>query len=127
MNSWWQLALAGLGGGGLAGIATSIIAGLWQRPKVKADVMSILTDAALKQVNELQERAERAEERLSEAERAADETRRKLRLASNELDDLLATVRSWRSAILAPSADLERLREMVRTDPMAPTNGRMVG
>lgn len=124
MNSWWQLALAGLGGGGLAGIATSIIAGLWQRPKVKADVMSILTDAALKQVNELQERAERAEERLGEAERAADETRRKLRLASSELDDLLTKMRSWRHEILVDPTVSDRLKQMVSVDPGQPLNGR---
>ncbi|MDG4792023.1 hypothetical protein O7626_40115 [Micromonospora sp. WMMD1102] len=117
MSEWWQLALAAVGGGGLAGVVTSLVAGLFQRPKVKADAMSILTDAALKQVNELQERTAEAEQRAAEAER-------KCRVVSSELDDMLARMRAWRVEILADPTASDRLRQMVSVDPGQPMNGR---
>lgn len=116
--TWVQLLAASLGGGGLAGIGGSLLTGLLTRPKVKADAVALLTDSAIKQVNELQERT-------SAAEREADAARQQMRLLTVEIDTALATLRNWRAAILHPTADLDQLRAMVRTDPGSRTvNGR---
>ena len=119
--SWLATLAAVVGGGGLAGVITSAITGLLQRPKVKADAVAMLTDSAIKQVNELQERT-------AEAERSATEARQQMRLLSGELDVLLSTMRTWRSTILAATsaADLEQLHAMVRIEPGPATNGRRV-
>lgn len=126
--TWMQLLAASLGGGGLAGIGGSLLTGLMTRPKVRADAVSLLTDSAIKQVNELQERTAAAENRAAEAERTADDARLKMRLLSDEIDGLLTTMRIWRSSILASSSatDLERLHAMVRVEPGPATNGRRV-
>lgn len=115
--SWVQVLVAGGGVGGIAGLLGSLLAGLMQRPKVRADAVALLTDSALKQVNELQERT-------AEAEQAARDARQQVRLLTAEIDSALATLRSWRSAILSPAADLDRLREMVRAETGRPANGR---
>lgn len=119
--TWLQLLAASLGGGGLTGIGGSLLVGLMTRPKVKADAVAMLTDSALRQVNELQERT-------AEAERSATEARQQMRLLSDEVDVLLSTMRIWRSTILAATsaADLERLHAMVRVEPGSATNGRRV-
>jgi chromosome segregation ATPase len=124
MTGWWQLLAAGLGGGGLAGILGSLLTGLWQRPKVRADAVAMLTDSALKQVNELQERTAEAEREATAARNDLAQARQQIRLLTTEIDAALTTMRLWRAAILAPSAELEFLREMVRADPGQPMNGR---
>lgn len=120
----WALVGAAVGGGGLAGVATTLITGLMSRPRTRADAVALLTDSALKQVNELQERT-------AEAEREARATRSELEAARTQIRELtadvhrvLAQMHAWRTAILAPTADLERLRSMVLTDPGRSVNGR---
>lgn len=124
MSAWWQTLGMIVGGGGVAGLLGSLITGLLNRPTVRADAVARLTESALKQVDELQERTAEAERRATAAEQAADQARTKVRLLSDELDSLLATLRAWRAAILAPSADLDQLRVMVSSDPGAAVNGR---
>lgn len=124
MDDWWQLLVAGLGGGGLAGVAGSIITGMLQRPKVRADVVSVLTDAALKQVNELQERTAEAEREARATRDELTTARQKCRELAAELDEVLATLRAWRAAILSPTADLPALREMVTSGGEPGRNGR---
>lgn len=111
MNAW-QTVAAILGGGGVAGFLGSLLTGLLNRPKTRAEAVSVLTDAALRQVNELQERT-------TAAEAAADAATEKIRVLSREVDACTARLRHWRAAILDPSATLPALREMVRTDPAA--------
>jgi hypothetical protein len=102
VNAWQTLA-AVLGGGGVAGLLGSLLTGLLNRPKVRADAVSLLTDAALKQVNELQERT-------TAAEAAADSAAAKIRALSLEVDACTARLRYWRAAILDPAASLPALR-----------------
>jgi hypothetical protein len=113
----WQTVAAILGGGGVAGFLGSLLTGILNRPKTRAEAVSVLTDAALRQVNELQERT-------SAAESAADSATEKIRALSREVDSCTARLRYWRAAILSPDADLSALREMVRSDPGA--NGRQL-
>lgn len=119
----WALLAAAVGGGGLAGVVTTLISGVLARPKTRADAVALLTDSALKQVNELQERTAEAEREAVAARAEAAETRRQMRELSGEIDAAVATLRTWRQAILAPTADLEQLRAMVR-DPGGTLNGR---
>lgn len=119
----WALLGAAVGGGGLAGVVGTLITGMISRPKTRADAVKVLTDSALAQVNELQERT-------AEAEREARATRSELEAARLQIRELtadvyrvLAQMQAWRAAILAPTADLERLRAMVRADPGS-VNGR---
>jgi len=113
MNVWWQFLAAGIGGGGLAGVATALVAGLLQRPKVRADAVAMLTESALKQVNELQERTAEAEREATAARNDLTQARQQIRLLTNEIDAALTTMRTWRSAILADPGTPERLKQMV--------------
>ncbi|MFI2664896.1 hypothetical protein [Micromonospora carbonacea] len=119
----WALLAAAVGGGGLASVVGTLITGAMGRPKTRADAVALLTDSALKQVNELQERTAEAEREAMAARAEAAETRRQMRELSGEIDAAVATLRSWRAAILAPRADLDQLRAMVR-DPGGTVNGR---
>lgn len=122
-GSVWQLLGAAVGGGGLAGVVTTLIAGVLARPKTRADAVAMLTDSALKQVNELQERTAEAEREALAARNDLALARKQMRELTGEIDAAVATLRSWRSAILAPGVDLEQLRAMVR-DPGGTINGR---
>ena len=126
MNVWGLLA-ATVGGGGLAGVVTTLIAGVLNRPKLRADAVATLTDSALQQVNELQERTAEAEREAkaarNELRQTRQEMREQMRELTGEIDAAVATLRTWRSAILAPGVDLEELRSMVR-DPGGTINGR---
>ncbi|MFD6771111.1 hypothetical protein ACFWC6_33380 [Micromonospora chalcea] len=124
----WALVAAAVGGGGLAGVVTTIIAGVLARPKTRADAVKVLTDSALAQVNELQERTAEAEREAVAARAEAAQARQQMRELSGEIDAAVATLRSWRAAILAPvgldaEVRLEQLRVMVR-DPGGTINGR---
>jgi hypothetical protein len=122
--SWTTLLFAGLGGGGLAGIVTSLIAGLMSRPKVKADAMAILTDSAIKQVNELQERTAEAEREATGARNELTQARQQVRLLTAEIDVVLTALRTCWAEILSPTADLDELRAMVRAQRSSgTTNG----
>ncbi|MEV1321946.1 hypothetical protein AB0J14_38360 [Micromonospora arborensis] len=116
MGDLWAVLAACAGGGGLAGVIGTLITGMLTRPKTRADAVSLLTDSAIKQVNELQERT-------AQAEREAAQARQQMRELTGEIDAAVATLRSWRSAILTPGIDLESLRVMVR-DPGGTINGR---
>lgn len=119
----WPLVLTCVSGGGIAGIITTLIGGLFNRPKTRADAVALLTGSAIQQVNELQERTSEAER---EAKAARDElaaARAQMRELTGEIDAAVATLRSWRAAILTPGIDLEQLRVMVR-DPGGTINGR---
>lgn len=116
MNAWQTIA-ALIGGGGLAGVGTSLLTGLINRPKVRADAVSLLTDAALKQVNELQERTAEAEKEATAARNEAAAARRHVAVLSAEVDACVSRLRQWRAAILRPTATLDDLRAMVATEP----------
>ncbi|WP_229401904.1 hypothetical protein [Micromonospora okii] len=120
----WALLAAAVGGGGLAGVVGTLITGVMGRPKTRADAVALLTDSALKQVNELQERTAEAEREALAARNEAAETRRQMRELTGEIDAAVATLRSWRAAILSPTAELDRLRTMVLADPGGTINGR---
>lgn len=126
MNGVWQLLLAGLGGGGLAGFLGSLLTGWWQRPKVRADAVALLTDSALKQVNELQERTAEAEREATAARAEVVQARQQIRVLTSEIDMAVMTIRSWRSTILATPDVPEAIRRMVLVDPGS-ANGRPVG
>lgn len=121
---WAQTLLAGGVVGGITGLLGSLATGLMQRPRVRADAVALLTDSALKQVNELQERTQEAEREATAARAELVEARRQIREMTAEIDAALSTLRSWRAAILSPAADLDRLREMVRAETGRPANGR---
>ena len=123
MTGVWGLLAAAVGGGGLAGVVTTLIGGILARPRTRADAVALLTDSALKQVNELQERTAEAEREALAARNDLAQARRQMRELTGEIDAAVATLRTWRSAILAPSADLDQLRLMVR-DPGGTINGR---
>lgn len=108
--NWWQTIAAVLGGGGIAGFLGSLLNGILQRPKVKADAVSVLTEAALRQVNELQERT-------AQAEAAADMATAKIRTLSDELDRLSNRLRKLTAAIFEPDATIPKLRAMVGSEP----------
>ncbi|AXH89392.1 hypothetical protein [Micromonospora aurantiaca] len=127
-NNVWALVAAAVSGGGLAGVLTTIIASVVARPKTRADAVKVLTDSALAQVNELQERTAEAEREAVAARAEAAQARLQMRELSGEIDAAVATLRSWRAAILAPvgldaEVRLEQLRVMVR-DPGGTINGR---
>jgi uncharacterized coiled-coil DUF342 family protein len=123
----WALAAAAVGGGGLAGVVTTLISAMVSRPKTRADAVALLTDSALQQVNELQERTKEAEEEAKAARDELVQTRRhmreQMRELNEEIDAAVATLRTWRAAILNPAVDLDQLRLMVR-DPGGTINGR---
>lgn len=123
MNTWQTIA-AILGGGGIAGLLGSLFTGLVNRPKVRAEAVSLLTDAALKQVNELQERTTEAEQaavgarkEATEAHAEAAAARRQIALLTAEVETAVRKLRHWRDAILRPQVTIEELREMVSTEP----------
>jgi hypothetical protein len=107
--SWLQLLAAVLGGGGLAGIGTSLLTGWLNRPKTRADAVKLLTEAAVQQVNEMQEEVASARAELAEA-------RKHVRLLTTEVDACMAKLRGWRSAILSPAVSREELRVMVGSE-----------
>jgi ammonia channel protein AmtB len=113
VNSWWLLAGAILGTGGIAGVVGSLLTGLVNRPKVRADAVKLLTDAAVQQVNEMQEETARMRAEVLEA-------RGHVRLLTAEVDACMAKLRTWRAAILSPAVTREDLHTMVSAD----LNGR---
>ncbi|MEU1240028.1 hypothetical protein ABZ388_06685 [Micromonospora parva] len=123
MGNVWAVLAACAGGGGLAGVVGTLITGMLTRPKVRADAVATLTDSALKQVNELQERTAEAEREAVAARAEAAQARQQMRELTGEIDAAVATLRSWRSAILTPGIEIEQLRAMVR-DPGGTINGR---
>ena len=122
MNGWQVLATA-VSGGGLAGVIGALITGMLNRPKTRADAVATLTDSALKQVNELQERTAEAEKEAVAARAEAAQARKQMRELTGEIDAAVATLRSWRSAILSTPGVPEPLLLMVR-DPGGTINGR---
>lgn len=123
MTGVWGLLAAGVGGGGLAGVVTTLIGGMLARPKTRADAVALLTDSALKQVNELQERTAEAEREALAARNDLAQARRQMRELTGEIDAAVATLRTWRSAILSTPGVPEPLLLMVR-DPGGTINGR---
>ncbi|WP_416902770.1 hypothetical protein [Micromonospora echinospora] len=109
--------------GGIAGIITTLVGGMLQRPKVRADAVALLTDSALKQVNELQERTAEAEREATATRNELAQARQKIRELTADIDWAMGTMRTWRAAILSDSVDRERLRAMVLTD-QGGVNGR---
>lgn len=117
----WQILAAILSASGISGILSSLITVLSARPKTRADAFTQLTDAALRQVNELQERTQEAEKEATAARQEVAEARRQVRLLTAEVEACVARLRVWRLAILDPAATLDGLRQMASADP---TNGR---
>ena len=123
MTNLWGLLAAAVGGGGLAGVVTTLIGGILARPRTRADAVALLTDSALKQVNELQERTAEAEREALAARNDLAQARRQMRELTGEIDAAVATLRTWRSAILSTPGVPEPLLLMVR-DPGGTINGR---
>ena len=137
MTDWVPIVGAALGAGGVSGIAGSLLTGLLARPKVKADAVLALTDAAVKQVNELQEEVSAARketvaarketaaarretaaarEETAAARQETEAARTEVRLLTAEVDACLRTMRAWRAAIFSPAATVDGLRAMVGTE-----------
>ncbi len=112
MNTWVTI-LCALGTGALSGVGGALIAGAFSRPKTRADAVGVLTDAALKQVNELQERTAQAEKEATAARDEATAARQQVHLLTVEVEECMHILRTWRAAIIAPDATVESLREMV--------------
>ena len=89
----------------LAGVA-AILNIFFTRKKVKVDNTVALSDAAMRQVNELQERATDAEGRLDRAVSKAD-------ALGKQVDRLMVKIRMLTLAIHDPTVTIERLRVMV--------------
>jgi hypothetical protein len=123
VSTWLPVIAAAIGAGGVSGIVGSLMAGLFARPKTKADAVSVLTDAALKQVNELQEQTAEARKEAAAARTDADAALGRLRQITIELDLCWGRLRLWQAAILSPNATLPGLREMV-TDSGQNGSGR---
>ena len=127
MTNVWAVLATCAGGGGLAGVIGTLIMGMLTRPKVRADAVATLTDSALKQVNELQERTAEAEKEAlaarNELRQTREEMREKMRELNGEIDAALTKLRTWRSAILSTPGVPEPLLLMVR-DPGGTVNGR---
>lgn len=119
--NWWQTLASVIVAGGGAGLLGSLISGVLQRPKVRADAVSLLTDAALRQVNELQERTAQAEQEATAARNEAAAARRQVHLLTAEIDECMRKLRQWRAAIFAPDATVPGLRAMIGTE--SGTNG----
>ncbi|MDG4790362.1 hypothetical protein O7626_31335 [Micromonospora sp. WMMD1102] len=120
----WQIVGMVLGAGGISGFLGSLLSGLFNRPSIRADAVVKLTESAVRQVDELQERTAAAERRAAEAEQAADQARMKVRILSDEVDGLIARMRLWRAEILADPGASERLKQLVSVDPGQSSNGR---
>lgn len=123
MGSMWAQLAALAGGGGLAGVIGTLITGMLTRPKTRADAVSLLTDSAIKQVNELQERTAEAEREALAARNELAAARAQMRVLTGEIDAAVMTLRSWRSTILSTPGVPEPLLLMVR-DPGGTVNGR---
>lgn len=95
------------GGGGLA----ALIGLLLQRRKFKADAADVLTDTALTLLEPLKVR-------VRELEAEVRTTKDNIGELSDTVAGLTATLRRWRAAILHPNAEVERLRQMVTTEPV---------
>lgn len=123
----WQIIGMILGAGGISGFLGSLLSGLFSRPSVRADAVVKLTESAVRQVDELQERTAAAEQRATAAEQAADQARMKVRILSDEVDGLISRMRLWRMEILSDPTASERLKHLVSVDPGQPLNGRPHG
>lgn len=111
--STWAAILSAAGAGALTGVGGAVVTGILQRPKARADAVGVLTDAALKQVNELQERTAQAEHEATAARNEAAAARHQVHLLTVEVDKCMRILRAWRAAILAPDATVQSLRELV--------------
>ncbi|WP_406083119.1 hypothetical protein OHA01_26420 [Micromonospora zamorensis] len=123
MDNVWAVLAACAGGGGLAGVIGTLITGMLTRPKTRADAVSLLTDSAIKQVNELQERTAEAEREAVAARAELAVARQQMRVLTGEIDAAVMTLRTWRSTILSTPGVPEPLLLMVR-DPGGTVNGR---
>jgi len=120
---WIQILLTVLGAvGGLGGVA-AVATVLVQRRKFKADAADVLTDTALTLVDPLKAR-------VGELQTEVVDARRKVAEATEEIGDLRAAVRDltlmmrrWRTAIFAPGATVEQIRELVAADQGPGSNG----
>jgi chromosome segregation ATPase len=127
VNTWIPLIAAIVGAGGVAGFGGSIVGGLLQRPKTKAEATKLLTDAAQQLVNEMQEEAIRMRSEVVEARTEATDARRETREARAEVrelgreltevksafEELVAYARRVIRSIHEPGQTLDRLRQTV--------------
>lgn len=114
-------ALGGLGGAG------AFVTVFLQRKKFKAEAADVLTDTALTLVEPLQARVRELE---TEARATRTEVRNattEARTLKNELHDVIAVLRRWRSAVLTSSITREELERMVREDTLPTVNGADMG
>lgn len=126
MSGVWGTLVAGGAIGGLAGVIGTLITGAMNRPKTRADAVAVLTDSAVKQVNELQERTAEAEREAAATRAELAAARQQIRELVTEVDQMMAKMRLWRAAILSPTAELPALRQMVLSEAGGGANGRHV-
>lgn len=120
---WIQILLTLVGAvGGLTGVG-AIATVLVQRRKFRADAADVLTGTALTLVDPLRAR-------VSELQSEVAEARQKAAQATEEIGDLRAAVREmtlmmrrWRTAIFAPNATVQTIRELVAADQGPGSNG----
>lgn len=116
MPVWLQvvvsLASAALGAGAL----NALIKSMGSRGLRKVSQTVELADAALRQVNELQERVKEAEKSARQARDEAEEFRQEMVAARREAERAFRAWRRLRMAILHPEATVDQLRELVEAD-----------
>lgn len=125
MNIWIPVLVAIVAG--VAGLGGSLIGGWLNRPKTRADAVKLLTDAAVQQVNEMQEETARMRSEAVEARTEAADARRETREARAEVREIRRELTEVRNAfeelvdytrqiirrIHDPGVSHERLRETV--------------
>lgn len=96
-----------------SGGTVSLIQAITHRRTDRADATARLTDAAMLQVDQLQERVQEAEQAARDARQESDDARRQMaavRREASELVDRLSSLARW---IHDPYMTLDRLRVMV--------------
>lgn len=116
-SEWITLVSVAIGSGGLFSLVWAIVLPLIRRPAIKAEATERLTDAAMAQVDQLQERVNEAEKAAKEAREEAEATRQQVRAIRRECADLAERMAQLARWIHQPEMSLERLRAMV---PLAP-------
>ncbi|GIH07507.1 hypothetical protein Rhe02_55740 [Rhizocola hellebori] len=109
----WPAVLSGGLGVAILGAVVAIVRAVMGRPLVQASAADQISTTALKLIVAAERSAERAGQEATDAKREATDARREATDARRAADEAAREVRLLKSAILAPTATLERLREMV--------------
>src|SRR5690348_10826586 len=104
-----SLGATAISGSGIAAITSARIA----RRRAPVDIAATLSEAAMKQVDQLQERVQEAEVAAKAARDEADEARDKLRMVNLSLDRMTIRVNQIALWIHDPNTTLEWLRSRI--------------